>query len=319
MAEVLKGLPVAKGILDDLLQRVGKLKKKNIAPTFAIIRVGENPSDIAYENQIKKKAGEVGVFVREVSYSEAGALAMDGTASGGSDLAKNGTASGETDLAKTGMASREAALQDKLIEDIKKLNVDRDVHGIMIFRPLPKGIDEKAVCEAISLDKDIDGVSKASLAQVFTDGDKGFPPCTAEACIKTLKHYDIELEGRNVTVYGRSLVIGKPVAMMAMRENANVSIAHSRTRKKDFDELGKRADIIIASIGKANFIDKESLGRDQIILDVGINVSKDGKLTGDVNFDEACKTAKGVSPVPGGIGSVTTAILLEHVVRAAEH
>ena len=193
-----------------------------------------------------------------------------------------------------------------------------------MFRPLPKHIDEKAACEVLDPAKDIDGITSGSLAGIFMDSDVGFPPCTAAACIEMLDHYGYDLKGKKVTVMGRSLVIGKPVAMMAMRRNATVTICHSRTKSEDFAEAGKNADIVIAAVGKARMITEDMLGDDQVIIDVGINMDENGKLCGDVDFDREAPDsglgakAAAVTPVPAGVGSVTTAVLMKHVIEAAE-
>ena len=191
-------------------------------------------------------------------------------------------------------------------------------HGVLIFRPLPGHINESEICSALSPAKDVDGITSGSMAGVFMDSDIGFPPCTAEACMEILDHYGYDLEGKRVLVMGRSLVIGKPAAMMAMRKNATVSVCHSRTSNEDLRKLGQNAEIVIAAGGKACMIKSGWLGKDQVIIDVGINVKEDGSLCGDVDFDEVSEIASAITPVPGGVGSVTTAILMKHVAEAAE-
>ena len=163
----------------------------------------------------------------------------------------------------------------------------------------------------------MDGITAGSMAGVFMDSGEGYPPCTAAACIEILDHYGVELQGKKVTVMGRSLVIGKPVAMMVMKKNATVTVCHSRTSIDDFKAAGQNADVVIAALGKAKMVDAERIGDGQVIIDVGINVDEDGKLCGDVNFDEAEPKAAKITPVPGGVGSVTTAVLMKHVIEAA--
>lgn len=287
MAELLKGKPVADHITVEIAERVAKLNDQGIIPTLAIVRLGEDPGDLSYEKGAMKRATEVGVDIRNI------------------------------------VLSREAA-QEELVAEIENLNADDSVHGVLLFRPLPKHIDEKTVCEVLDPTKDIDGITSGSLAGIFMDSDVGFPPCTAAACMELLDHYGYDLKGKKVTVMGRSLVIGKPVAMMAMRKNATVTICHSRTKPEDFVAAGKCADVVIAAVGKARMVKEEMLGEGQVIIDVGINMDENGKLCGDVDFDrekpDAGLGAKAAAatPVPAGVGSVTTAVLMKHVVEAAE-
>ena len=286
MAELLKGKPVADRITVEITERAAKLRTSGVVPTLAIVRLGEDPGDLSYEKGAMKRAAEVGVEVRNV------------------------------------VLPRDAA-QDELVAEIKKLNVDDSIHGVLLFRPLPKHMDEKAVCEVLDHAKDIDGITSGSLAGIFMDSDVGFPPCTAAACIELLDHYGYDLSGKKVTVMGRSLVIGKPVAMMAMRKNATVTICHSRTATEDFAAAGRNADIVIAAVGKARMIGEDMLGDGQVIIDVGINMDENGKLCGDVDFDREDPDsgigahAAAVTPVPAGVGSVTTAVLMKHVIEAA--
>lgn len=287
MAEILKGKPVADCITEELAKKAAKLRTSGITPTLAIVRLGEEPGDLSYEKGAVKRAIEAGVEVKTLVFDR-------------------------------------GISQDTLIAEIEKLNTDDSVHGVLLFRPLPKHIDEKAVCEILDTAKDVDGITSGSLAGIFMDSDVGFPPCTAAACIELLDHYGYDLNGKKVTVMGRSLVIGKPAAMMAMRQNATVTICHSRTAPEDFVEAGKKADIVIAAVGKAKMIKENMLGDGQVIIDVGINMDENGKLCGDVDFDRENPDsglgakAAAVTPVPAGVGSVTTAILMKHVIEAAE-
>lgn len=280
MAELLKGKAVADSLTEKNKDKVEELKKSGIVPTLGIIRLGENPSDLSYERGALKRAEQTGVEVRKFVY--------------------------EADIS-----------QEKLIEEIEKINNDDSIHGVLIFRPLPKHINDKAVCNALAPQKDMDGITAGSMAGVFMDSGEGYPPCTAAACIEILDHYGVELQGKKVTVMGRSLVIGKPVAMMAMKKNATVTVCHSRTSIDDFKAAGKNADVVIAALGRAKMVDAERIGEGQVIIDVGINVDEEGKLCGDVNFDEAEPKADKITPVPGGVGSVTTAVLMKHVIEAA--
>lgn len=280
MAEILRGKAVADSLTEINRGKVEELKMAGITPTLGIVRLGENPSDLSYERGALKRAEQTGVEIRKYVY--------------------------EADIS-----------QDKLIDEIEKINNDDNIHGVLIFRPLPEHIDDKAVCAALAPEKDMDGITAGSMAGVFMGSDEGYPPCTAAACIEILDHYGVELQGRKVTVMGRSLVIGKPVAMMAMERNATVTICHSKTAIDDFKAAGRGADIVIAAIGKAKMIGAERLGHGQVIIDVGINTDEEGRLCGDVNFEEAEPEAAKITPVPGGVGSVTTAVLMKHVIEAA--
>lgn len=287
MAELLKGKPVADRIAEETGVKVAALRAEGIVPTLAIVRLGEEVGDLSYEKGAVKRAAEIGVEVRSCVFSR--------------DIS-----------------------QEALIEEIVKLNEDASVHGVLLFRPLPSHMDEKAVCEVLDPAKDVDGITSGSLAGVFMDTNVGFPPCTAKSCMEILSYYGYDLKGKKVTVMGRSLVIGKPVAMMAMRQNATVTVCHSRTAAEDFAAAGGGADVVIAAVGKARMIKDYMLGDDQVIVDVGINVDENGQLCGDVDFDRAAPddgigaAAAAVTPVPGGVGSVTTAVLMKHVAEAAE-
>lgn len=281
MAELLKGLPVAKALTEKNRAKADQLKARGITPTLAIIRLGDNAGDLSYEKGALKRAEQTGVEVRRYVFPE--------------DI-----------------------IEEALIDEIQKINEDDSIHGVLMFRPLPKHINEKKVCETLSPAKDMDGITSGSMAGVFMDSETGYPPCTAKAVMEILKHYGEELKGKKVTVFGRSLVIGKPVAMMAMREHATITMCHSRTRTEDFAKAGKEADIVIAALGRAKMVGADKLGENQVIIDVGINTDEEGKLCGDVNFDEASANAAKITPVPGGVGSVTTAVLMKHVVEAAE-
>lgn len=281
MTQLLEGKAVAASLSEKTSEKIAEIKQRGIFPALAIVRVGENPGDISYEKGATKRAMELGIMVRPFVYEE-------------------------------------SITQEELIEEIQKLNEDKFINGVLIFRPLPKHIDDKAICDALDPAKDVDGITAGSMAGIFMGSGEGYPPCTAEACMQVLDHYGIELEGKKVTVFGRSLVIGKPAACMAMGRNATVTVCHSRTTKEDFDAAGRNADIVIAALGKAKMIKADNLGENQVIIDVGINVDENGKLCGDVDFDDVSEKAAAITPVPGGIGSVTTAVLMKHVAEAAE-
>lgn len=275
----LKGITVAYDMTEKTLQRVQELEAQGITPMLATVRVGENPGDIAYENGLLERAEKTGIDTVQIVLPQ-------------------------------------SVTQEDLLAEIDKLNQDPGVDGVLIFRPLPQHIDEEVICGALDPKKDVDGITAGSMAGVFMGSEKGFPPCTAAACIRMLDHYGIDLSGKNVTVFGRSLVVGKPVAMMAMDRNATVTICHSKTTPEALRDAGRRADVLIAAVGRANFLTRDLTGEDQIILDVGINDNGAGGICGDVD-PEAASAAAAVTPVPGGVGSVTTAILMDHVVTAA--
>ena len=279
MAEILKGAPVAKAISQQAALRAAELTARGITPTLAIVRVGERPDDISYEKGAVKRCDACGAAVRHVI------LPAD-------------------------------VSQDELISAIRSLNQDDSVHGILMFRPLPRHIDEAAACDSIAPEKDMDGVTEGSMAGIFSGSGKGYPPCTAQACIEILDHYGVELRGKHAVIVGRSNVIGKPAAMLLLGRNATVTICHTKTA--DMEAECRRADIIVAAAGKAGVVSADHVSPGQIVLDVGINVTPEGKLTGDVDFEAVEPIVSAITPVPGGVGSVTTAVLVKHVVEAAE-
>ena len=279
MAEILKGSPVAAALTEKLILRSEALKTKGIIPTLAILRVGENPSDISYETGIIKRCDKIGINIKHFLMSE------------------NST-------------------REKLLENIKIINDDKNIHGFLMFRPLSDKESERKACEILLPEKDVDCMTIGSLAGIFSGIKIGYPPCTAQACIELINHYGIKVEGKRAAVIGRSLVIGKPVSIMLQNLNATVTMCHSKTQ--NLPEICRESEIIIAAIGKAGFIDGKFLSNGQIVIDVGINVNSEGKLCGDVNFDEAEKIVKSLTPVPGGVGAVTTAVLAKHVIEAAE-
>lgn len=279
MADVLYGKNVAEAIRRELKSDAEALARSGVRPTLALVRVGERDDDIAYERAAMKCCEQVGIAARH--------FVLDTTAS-----------------------------EDELIDVITGVNSDDEIHGCLIFRPLPKSMDEVRVCAALAPEKDVDGVTEASLNGVFTGSHVGYPPCTARACIEMLAHYEVELAGKKAVVVGRSLVIGKPVAMMLLEQNATVTICHSRT--KDLAEQCRAADILIVAAGRAGLVDARGVNPDGVVIDVGVNVDNDGNMSGDVGKDDA-ERARAYSPVPGGVGTVTTSVLAEHVIDAAHH
>lgn len=279
MAELLKGAAVVAAMNERLTAEVAALKEKGVTPTLAILRVGAREDDISYEKGAMKRCETVGVAVKNV------VLPADVT-------------------------------QEELMRNIEELNNDKGVHGVLIFRPLPKHLDEEAVRQALKPEKDIDGITDGSLAGVFTGSGAGFPPCTAQACMEILDHYKIDCKGKRAVVVGRSLVVGKPAAMMLLAKNATVTVCHTKT--VDMPSVTREAEVLIVAAGKAGAITKEYLAPGQIVIDVGINVNEEGKLCGDVKFEDAEPIVGAITPVPGGVGTVTTSVLVSHVVEAAK-
>ena len=280
MAELLKGAPVAAALSEKMAADVAALKEQGVTPTLAILRVGQRDDDLSYERGAMKRCEKVGVAVKNV------VLPAD-------------------------------VDSDTFFATLEDLNEDDFVHGILMFRPLPKQLDGEKARKLLSPAKDVDGCTDGSLAGVFTNTALGFPPCTARAAMEILKYYGVELKGKRVAVIGRSLVIGRPVAMMLMHANATVTICHTRT--VDVPSITRDADILIAASGQMESVGAEYLREGQTVIDVGIswNEAKQ-KLCGDVKFEEAEPIVAAITPVPGGVGSVTTAVLCKHVVEAAQ-
>lgn len=279
MGQIIKGKPVADAITEQLAEDVNKLKDMEITPKLTIMRVGENPSDLSYERGALKRYAKVGIDTEVKAYPK--------------DIS-----------------------QEQFIEEIKKVNEDKKTHGILIFRPLPKQMDEDVIKHVISPEKDMDCFSPINVAKLMSGDKTGFPPCTPTAVIEMLKHYNVEMKGKNAVVIGRSMVVGKPVSMLLLDENATVTICHSRT--KNMAEIASKADILVVGIGKAKMITKDYVGKDAVVVDVGINVDEEGKLCGDVNTEDCLERASLITPVPAGVGSVTTSILGKHVIKACK-
>lgn len=278
MATILKGAPVVAAMNERNAALCEQLKAKGVVPTLAVVRVGEREDDLSYERGVIARCGKVGVEVKQFL------LPAD-------------------------------ASQDELLKVIAEINAEDAIHGCLLFRPLPKQFDDRTVRAALAPEKDIDGITDGSLAGVFTNTALGYPPCTAQACLEILKYYDIPLSGKRAVVVGRSLVVGKPAAMMLDRENATVTICNSRTQ--NLPALCKEADVVVVAMGKRGFIGADCLREGQTVVDVGIHVGDDGKLCGDVRFAEAEPVVEAITPVPGGVGTVTTSVLVGHVVQAA--
>lgn len=280
MAELLKGAPVARALTEELGTRVAALLARGVTPGLAILRVGERPDDLSYERAALRRCEKVGISARRV------ALPAD-------------------------------CAQAELERAIRDVNADPSVHGCLMFRPLPAALDEHAACEAFDVAKDVDGVTAGSLAGVFAGEAVGFPPCTAEAVLQLLRHHGVALDGADVVVVGRSLVIGRPVSMLLQAADATVTMCHTHTR--DLAAKCADADVVVVAAGHAGTFGARCAHAGQVVVDVGINWDEGTqRLVGDVDFDAVEPIVGAITPVPGGVGSVTTACLAKHVVEAAE-
>ena len=288
MAKLLLGKEVNEALVAALQTRTAALKEKGVTPTLGIIRLGENPSDLSYEKGATKRAEEVGVAVKNYILPED--------------------------------ASKEDVL--KVIDEV---NADATVHGVLMFRPLPKHLkaDQDEICNRLAPCKDVDSMTHMSNAGVFEGQALGYAPCTPAACMEILDHYGIDCKGKSAVVIGRSLVVGKPAAMMLLGKNATVTICHTKT--VDTAAICRKADIIISAAGVLNSLTKDFVSEGQIVIDVSMNwnpekITSKGKggMSGDAVFAEVEPIVGAITPVPGGVGAVTTTVLMKHVVEAAE-
>lgn len=280
MGEIIKGKPVGDALSDQLKLECEALVKDGIQPKLAILRVGAKPNDLSYEKGALKKCETIGI---------------------------------QTEVTEL----PEGTTQDEYIAALEKLNNDASVNGILTFRPLPEGIDEEVIKNVIAAEKDVDCFSPLNTAKLMEGDKSGFPPCTPTAVVEILKHYDVELNGANVAVLGRSMVVGKPAAMLLLNENATVTICHSRT--KNLEKVTSQADILVAAVGRAKMIKENSVKEGAVVIDVGINVDENGNLCGDVDTASVQDKVSMITPVPAGVGSVTTSILAKHVVKACKN
>ena len=290
MAKLLLGKEVAAAMGEQLSARVAALAERGVVPKLAIVRCGENPADLSYERDAKNRAAQLGVGVEVVALPE-------------------------------------DASRDALIDAINALNADASVHGVLLFRPLPARLraDQDAIYNALDPAKDVDCMTDLSNAGVFEGrGDLGFPPCTPQACMEILDHYGIDCTGKKAVIIGRSLVVGKPLSMMLMGRNATVTVCHTRT--VDVPREAREADILVSSAGVLGSLTRACVKPGQVVIDVSINWdpekpnSKGGKgaIAGDAVFDEVESVVEAITPVPGGVGAVTTSVLIAHVIEAAE-
>ena len=280
MAEILRGKEVADHLDEISRKKAAALKERGVTPLLAILRVGYRDSDTSYERGAMKRCRKVGVEVRSIVLPE--------------DVDK-----------------------DEFYRILEELNNDPAVHGILMFRPLPRDLDNEKARQSINPDKDVDGCGNRSLGGIFINKKMGYAPCTAEAAIQLLDYYGIEIAGKKVTIIGRSLVVGKPLAMLLLNRNATVTVCHSRS--VDIPSITKDADIIISCTGQMESVNAEYVREGQTVIDIGISYNnKKQKLCGDVLFEEVEPIVGAITPVPGGAGSVTTSVLVSHVIQAAE-
>lgn len=279
MATLLKGAPVAAALSGVLTARANALKAAGIVPTLAVLRVGERPDDISYEAGAVKRCEQIGIAVRRFSLPD-------------------------------------PCTRAQLLEAVGRINSDGSIHGCLMFRPLPDKALEAAACALLTPEKDVDCMTAGALAGVFTGQGAGYPPCTAQACMELLAYYGYALQGKRAVVIGRSLVIGRPVSMMLQARNATVTMCHTKT--VDLPAVCRGADVIVAAAGRMGMVDAAYAAPGQVIVDVGIHVDGNGKLCGDVDFEHVRPIVDAITPVPGGVGAVTTAVLAKHVIEAAE-
>ncbi len=289
MAKRLLGKEVNEALVAALQARTAALREKGVVPTLGIIRLGENPSDLSYEKGATKRAEEVGVAVKNYILPE-------------------------------------TATKEEVLAVIDQVNADETVHGVLMFRPLPKHLkaDQDEICNRLAPKKDVDSMTHMSNAGVFEGlNDLGYAPCTPAACMEILDHYGIDCKGKNAVVIGRSLVVGKPAAMMLMAKNATITMCHTRT--VNTAEICRNADIIVSAAGVLNSLTKDFVRPGQVVIDVSMNwnpekITSKGKggMSGDAIFDEVEPIVDAITPVPGGVGAVTTSVLMKHVVEAAE-
>lgn len=277
--QIIKGKPVADKISEGLIKEVNNLVTEGINPKLAIVRVGARADDLAYERGALKRCKTIGIETEVVELDE-------------------------------------NINQEEYIKVLHKLNEDKKINGILTFRPLPKHLNEDEIKYHIDPKKDVDCFNPINTAKIVENDESGYTPCTPTAVVEILKYYDIELSGANITVIGRSMVVGKPVSMLLLNENATVTICHSKS--KNLPEISSKSDVVVAAVGKAKMINHDYIKDGAVVIDVGINVDDEGNLCGDVDTDDIMDKARMLTPVPGGVGSVTTSILASHVVKACK-
>lgn len=280
MSILMKGADVAKTMKEDLTGEARRLKDRGILPSLTIVRVGARPDDLAYERGARKRMEMIGIECKVVELPQ-------------------------------------TITQAEFEKTFFKINEDPKVHGILLFRPLPGHLDEGPVVSRINPLKDVDCMCPVNIAKVFSGDETGHAPCTPEAVMEMLDYYKIDPRGKKVTVIGRSMVVGKPLSMLLLKRHATVTICHTRT--KDLSATCREAEILVAAAGKARMVTADMIGDGAVVVDVGINVDAKGNLCGDVDFNAAEPVTSYISPVPRGVGSVTSSVLAKHVLKAAEY
>ena len=278
MAKIIDGKQISLDIKNELKEKIARYKEQGIEITLVVVKVGNDPASAVYVRNKEKACEYVGIN------------------------------------SKT-LALPEETTEEELLNVVKELNEDKNVNGILVQLPLPKHIDESKVLLTIDSTKDVDGFHPVNVGKMVI-GEDTFLPCTPAGIIEMIKRTDIDIEGKECVVIGRSNIVGKPMAMLMLKENATVTIAHSRT--KDLKEVTKRADIIVAAIGKAKFVTADYVKEGAVVIDVGMNRDENGKLCGDVDFESVSKVASAITPVPGGVGPMTVTMLLVNCLRSVE-
>ncbi|MCF6097820.1 bifunctional methylenetetrahydrofolate dehydrogenase/methenyltetrahydrofolate cyclohydrolase, partial [Thermovorax subterraneus] len=279
MTDILSGKEVADALKQKLMREVEELKARGVTPGLAIVIVGERPDSVSYIKGAQKRCAEIGIETSVVQLPE-------------------------------------NTSEEEFVKKLHQLNKDEKVHGILVMRPLPPHILEDRVKYEISPRKDVDSFNPVNIAKVMAGEEDGFAPCTPSAVMEILHHYGIDLTGKRAVIVGRSMVVGRPLAMMMLKENATVTICHTKT--KDLKAETTRAEILVAAAGKAKMIKKDMVSPGAIVIDVGINFDENGRMCGDVDFEEVKEIAGKITPVPGGVGSVTSTVLAKHVIQACQ-
>lgn len=279
MERILTSNDLAVKLEENIISRVEKLREENHVPKLAIVRVGENPNDISYEKSLVKKGENYKIDIQRVLLDE-------------------------------------SITTEELKGEIEKLNNDDSVTGMIIFRPLPKHIDDEVIQQTVCWKKDVDCMTPTNLAKIFQGDFSSFQPATPYASMKILEYYDIDLEGKNVAIVNRSMVLGKPMAMMVLGKNGTPIICHSRT--KDLKKILKEADVVVTATGRAKSLTRDFLTEDSIVIDVGVSMGEDGKLSGDADFENLKDFVKGITPRLGGVGKITSTLLMDQIVQAKE-
>lgn len=280
MASLLRGEPVAENVRQRIIKKCEILQNRGVVPTLGIVRAGSRGNDIAYERGAVKQAQKLGIRVKQFTLAE--------------------TVSGE-----------------ELRRVLNEINAASDIHGCLIFRPLPAHLKEAEILEILKQEKDVDAITAASMGRMVAGIENGYAPCTAAACLELLKYYQIPLKGRRVTVVGKGINVGLSISLLLLNEEATVSVCHIFTAPEEVEHLCREADVLVSAAGCAGLIGVEKVRPGQVVIDVGVNIGNDGKTCGDADFNAVGPVVEAITPVPGGVGAITSCILMEHVVDAA--